>query len=141
MKFLSKYKEYISFSIGFLSFVLFSVLFSKIDFHIDNKNIISSVESCFSVLNMMFSYRIGSAVYHRNIKGGISKKGNVDFCFWVLGILAFVAQSVIFFYIVGDPEPGVLRLIYFIIQLAIIVGIFFTGAMFRDKYLEKHNIK
>ncbi|MBF0132904.1 MAG: hypothetical protein HQL75_10010 [Magnetococcales bacterium] len=41
------------------------------------------------ILAVMAAERIGMAIYEGKIDGGVSKKGNIDFLTWTVGIILY----------------------------------------------------
>lgn len=97
----------------------------------------TAIGTALNILAVMFAARIGMAIYEGKIDGGVSEKGNVDFFAWVGGIVLYGIQGAIFFPIFEDTKSDFLLVLLNVINLAIVVGIFFLCKKWRDKKIQK----
>ncbi len=95
----------------------------------------TAIGSAVNILSIMFSYRIGTAIYKWHWQGGISKAGNVDFLAWTYGLLAYVISSALLTKISRyfDLHPDWL---FILVELPILVTLFLYLRSWRTKKLE-----
>lgn len=84
-------------------------------------------------LTLMFAVRIGMAIYHKNINGGISPKGNIDFLVWAAGIALYGVVGSIIYAVFQDTDSDFLHITGNLLELSLIGGIFYFGRIWRDK--------
>lgn len=97
----------------------------------------TAIGTALNILAVMAAARIGMAIHEGKIGGGVSKKGNIDFFAWVGGIILYGIQGAIFFPIFEDTKSDFLLVLLNIINLAIVVGIFFLCKNWRDKKIQE----
>jgi len=97
----------------------------------------TAVGTALNIIAMMFAARIGMAIYEGRLDGGVSKKGNVDFIAWLIGIVLFGIQGAIFFPLFKDTESTILTILLHIVNLAIVIAIFLFCKSWRDRKIQQ----
>jgi len=93
----------------------------------------TTVGTAFNFLSLMFAARIGMAVHSRRLNGGVSKKGNIDFIVWTVGIAIFGIMGAILFKIFNSSDSNFLNILKNILELTIGAAIFYFCKKWRDK--------
>lgn len=86
-----------------------------------------------NILAAMLATRVGMAVYHGKINGGVSTKGNIDFITCVVGVILYGLLGAIFFALSEKIDSDFLLTFLRIVNLGMIVGIFILCKNWRDK--------
>lgn len=87
------------------------------------------------ILAIMYSTRIGLAIYHSDLNGNISAKGNIDFKAWTYGLIAASISSIIFYLIAHAVKSDFLATILNLAGLASIAVIGLACKNWRDKQI------